>query len=121
MRNATCVGTQTLKVPTRVTLLFIPYTEVLEKACISVFAIFSFFAKKIFITKICLGNLNSVINLSLFRLFRCFLYEIQTSESTISIPARWMHSYESDQAGSLQSGLARFYMNVIVKIYEKYT
>ena len=26
MRNATCVGTQTLKVPTRVTLLFIPYT-----------------------------------------------------------------------------------------------
>ena len=26
MRNATCVGTQTSKVPTRVTLLFIPYT-----------------------------------------------------------------------------------------------
>ena len=25
MRNATCVGTQTSKVPTRVTLLFIPY------------------------------------------------------------------------------------------------
>ena len=29
MRNATCVGTQTSKVPTRVTLLFIPYTVVL--------------------------------------------------------------------------------------------
>ena len=26
MRNATCVGTQTSKLPTRVTLLFIPYT-----------------------------------------------------------------------------------------------
>ena len=26
MRNATCVGTQTSKVPSRVTLLFIPYT-----------------------------------------------------------------------------------------------
>ena len=28
MRNATCVGTQTSKVPTRVTLLFIPYTVI---------------------------------------------------------------------------------------------
>ena len=31
MRNATCVGTQTSKVPTRVTLLFIPYTVVWHK------------------------------------------------------------------------------------------
>ena len=30
MRNATCVRTHTSKVPTRVTLLFIPYTVVLS-------------------------------------------------------------------------------------------
>ena len=37
MRNATCVGTQTSKVPTRVTLLFIPYTvaEVSHRVALS--------------------------------------------------------------------------------------
>ena len=33
MRNATCMGTQTSKVPTRVTLLFIPYTVAWGKSC----------------------------------------------------------------------------------------
>ena len=34
MRNATCVGTQTSKVPTRMTLLFIPYTAVVLWQCV---------------------------------------------------------------------------------------
>ena len=37
MRNATCVGTQTSKVPTQVTLLFIPYT-VSGGACLKALA-----------------------------------------------------------------------------------
>ena len=32
MRNATCVGTETSKVPTRVTLLFIFYSVVLQES-----------------------------------------------------------------------------------------
>ena len=81
MRNATCVGTQTSKVPTRVTLLFIPYTVeyifhgqnfldriLIDMSCESdcnVFAFNHIFENERFFSKLIVGNYIQNMNIIL--------------------------------------------------------
>ena len=95
MRNATCVGTQTSKAPTRVILLFIPYTVVTQLNWLSVTSTLDF--KDAMMTYKCLNGLAPTYLLERFKK-RSQLYNSNTrSKDMLRTVSQIRRSYKNDQ------------------------